>query len=25
VTRVVERRVTPPFGQSVLGVAVVPG
>jgi SAM-dependent methyltransferase len=25
VTRFVERRVTPPFGQSVLGVAVVPG
>ncbi|MDX6358909.1 MAG: hypothetical protein QOH37_1963 [Nocardioidaceae bacterium] len=25
VTRVLERRVTPPFGQSVLGVAVVPG
>ena len=25
VTRVVERRITPPFGQSVLGVAVVPG
>jgi SAM-dependent methyltransferase len=25
VTRVIERRVTPPFGQSVLGVAVVPG
>jgi hypothetical protein len=25
VTRVVERRLTPPFGQSVLGVAVVPG
>lgn len=25
VTRVVERRVTPPFGQSVLGVAVVAG
>jgi SAM-dependent methyltransferase len=24
-TRVIERRVTPPFGQSVLGVAVVPG
>jgi len=24
-TRFVERRVTPPFGQSVLGVAVVPG
>jgi SAM-dependent methyltransferase len=24
VTRFVERRVTPPFGQSVLGVAVVP-
>lgn len=24
VTRAVERRVTPPFGQSVLGVAVVP-
>jgi SAM-dependent methyltransferase len=23
-TRVIERRVTPPFGQSVLGVAVVP-
>jgi hypothetical protein len=25
VTRVVERRVTPPFGQSVLAVAGVPG
>ncbi|GAB3784245.1 class I SAM-dependent methyltransferase [Nocardioides ungokensis] len=25
VTRFVERRVTPPFGQSVLGVGVVPG
>jgi SAM-dependent methyltransferase len=25
VTRAVERRVTPPFGQSVLGVARVPG
>lgn len=25
VTRAVERRFTPPFGQSVLGVAVVPG
>jgi SAM-dependent methyltransferase len=25
VTRAVERRVVPPFGQSVLGVAVVPG
>jgi SAM-dependent methyltransferase len=25
ITRFVERRVTPPFGQSVLGVAVVPG
>jgi len=25
VTRFVERQVTPPFGQSVLGVAVVPG
>jgi SAM-dependent methyltransferase len=24
-TRLVERRVVPPFGQSVLGVAVVPG
>lgn len=24
-TRFIERRVTPPFGQSVLGVAVVPG
>ncbi|MBA2463843.1 MAG: class I SAM-dependent methyltransferase [Nocardioidaceae bacterium] len=24
VTRAIERRVTPPFGQSVLGVAVVP-
>lgn len=24
VTRIVERRVTPPFGQSVLGVAIVP-
>jgi SAM-dependent methyltransferase len=24
-TRFVERRVTPPFGQSVLGVALVPG
>ena len=23
-TRFVERRVTPPFGQSVLGVATVP-
>jgi 2-polyprenyl-3-methyl-5-hydroxy-6-metoxy-1,4-benzoquinol methylase len=25
VTRTIERRVTPPFGQSILGVAVVPG
>lgn len=25
VTRTVERRLTPPFGQSVIGVAVVPG
>ena len=24
-TRAIERRVTPPFGQSVLGVGVVPG
>jgi hypothetical protein len=24
-TRFLERRITPPFGQSVLGVAVVPG
>jgi protein-L-isoaspartate O-methyltransferase len=25
VTRTLERRMTPPFGQSILGVAVVPG
>jgi hypothetical protein len=25
VTRTLERRITPPFGQSILGVAVVPG